>query len=160
MIITLNEAEIRLAAFVGKKRHLCSRANGIVDRQFGDQDKFQIDIDGCMGEIALCKHLNIYPDLDAKPVGQATDRGDCEYRGLAIDVKTTRYKTGRLPCALWKNNMVDVYVLMIADGSPSLRCAGWAYAAELKRQENIKDLGRGELYIMEQNQLTDIQYLI
>jgi hypothetical protein len=56
--------------------------------------------------------------------------------------------------------MVDVYVLMIADGSPSLRCAGWAYASELKRQENIKDLGRGELYIMEQNQLTDIQYLI
>jgi len=49
---------------------------------------------------------------------------------------------------------------MIADGSSSLRCAGWAYPAELKRQENIKDLGRGELYIMEQHQLLDIQTLI
>lgn len=49
---------------------------------------------------------------------------------------------------------------MIADGSPSLRCAGWAYAAELKRQENIKDLGRGELYTMEQHELADIQTLI
>jgi hypothetical protein len=160
MIITLNEAEIKLANYLGTSRHNSCRKNNVIDKQRGDQDKLQIDIEGVGAEIAFCKLSNTYPDLEIKPTGQITDKGDALFNGIKADVKSTRYATGKLQCSLWKNNEPDIYVLMITTEYPTIRCAGFAWSEHLKTANNIKDLGRGELYLMDQKDLQPIEWLL
>ena len=160
MLIVLNEAEIKLANYLGTSRYNSCRKNNVIDKQRGYQDKLQIDIEGVGSEIAFCKLSNTYPDLEIKPTGQTSDIGDALFNGMKVDVKSTRYENGRLHCSLWKNNEPDLYVLMITTEYPAIRCAGFAWAEHLKMPENIRDLGRGELYLMDQKDLQPIEQLL
>ena len=154
MEVVLNEAEQRLSKYVAKRRYEVNRNNGTVDAKKGNQSNEFVDLEGIAGEIAFCKISNLYPDLEVKVTTQATDKGDCIYKGQKVDVKTTSYNNGRLICALWKNNEVDVYALMVGT-FPSYEFRGFAMASELKRKENIINLGRGDLYALNQDKLTN-----
>ena len=152
MTITLNEQEVRLAKFIAKRRTEVNRANGIKDSKRGGQDSEFIETEGIAGEIAFCKLFNLYPDLSVDTVTQSTDVGDCVYKGYKVDVKTTSYKSGRLLSVHWKNDDIEVYALMIGT-IPTYEFKGFAYASELKSDKHLTDLGRGDVYCMEQNQL-------
>lgn len=152
MKIVLNESEQKLAKYIAKRRYEINRERGTVDAKKGEQSNEFVDLEGIAGEIAFCKIHNLYPDLDVKVTTQATDKGDCIYKGFKTDVKTTSYKTGKLICALWKNNEVDLYALMVGT-FPIYEFRGFAYASDLKIKENIINLGRGDLYALEQDKL-------
>jgi hypothetical protein len=73
--------------------------------------------------------------------------------GKKIDVKTTKYQNGKLLAVLKKKEEdTDVYVLMLGE-FPTYRYAGWAWASELIDERNIKNLGYGPTYVMEQDRL-------
>ena len=152
MQVLLNESEQRLAKYIAKRRYEINREKGTVDAKKGEQSNEFVDLEGIAGEIAFCKIYNLYPDLEVKVTTQKTDKGDCIYKGHKIDVKTTSYKTGKLICALWKNNEVDLYALMVG-AFPSYEFRGFSYASELKKKENIINLGRGDLYALTQDKL-------
>tara|TARA_R110000751_G_scaffold71967_4_gene145985 strand:- start:21 stop:491 length:471 start_codon:yes stop_codon:yes gene_type:complete len=152
MQVVLNESEQRLAKHIAKRRYEINREKGTIDAKKGEQSNEFVDLEGIAGEIAFCKIYNLYPDLEVKVTTQKTDKGDCIYKGHKIDVKTTSYKTGKLICALWKNNEVDLYALMVG-AFPSYEFRGFSYAAELKKKENIINLGRGDLYALTQDEL-------
>ena len=72
-----------------------------------------------------------------------------------VDVKTTRYRNGRLLACLKKNSIpADWYALMWLENDNTAHFVGAATAANLLRKANIKDLGRGPGYALDQEDLT------
>ena len=155
MIITLNEAEQRLAKFIATGRTNAARSNHITDRKMGSQSNEQTDLEGIAAEIAFCKMHNVYPDLNIN----ARPAADCVLpNGLSVDVKATRYDTGRLLAVRWKKTNVDMFALMVGE-FPSYRYAGAMAAVELLRDERLRDFGHGLGYAADQSELQHDFYL-
>jgi len=125
--------------------------NNVVDQQMGKQDPWAIDMDGVIGEFCVAKAMNVCPDLT---IGIRKGGTDLYSRSnKTIDVKSTRVKSGRLLATLKKDaDPCDVYVLAIVDDE-GCDIAGWTSKEVLFDAVNIKDLGHGKGYVMDQDQL-------
>jgi len=152
MKVTLVKHEQMIAKFLAKERYDINRKNNVQDAKKGDQSNEFVDLEGIAGEIAFCKVFNVYPDLEIKVTTQDTDSGDCTLHGYKVDVKTTSYDTGRLICATWKNDDVDLYALMVGK-FPTYEFRGMATSSQLKQEKNKTDLGRGIVYALNQEDL-------
>lgn len=149
--ITFTEPEITVIRVMATNRHLAARGGHAEDRQRGHQNAVQIDIDGIMGEFALARMMNVYPDFTAYARNGGADLMSRD--GLSIDVKTTRYADGQLLGEVKKKDApCDVYVLMIVDDR-SARFAGWISGKRLFRDDYLTDLGHGPTYAVPQDQL-------
>ena len=150
MITTLNIAEQKLATYIAKSRYAYNRNSGTTDRKIGPQSVEETDLNGIAAEIAFCKMFNIYPDMNTN---NRPDHDCITHNGLRIDVKSTKYDSGRLLAVPWKcNKNIDAYVLMVGE-FPSYRFAGFCLAEELIDEKNITDLGYGDVYALEQSEL-------
>ena len=77
-----------------------------------------------------------------------------------VDVKATKYKTGRLLARTSKAmEDSDLYALMIGE-FPTYTFVGWAWNHELLKEENIIDLGHGEGFALSQDQLNSSASLV
>lgn len=153
MMITLNEAEQKLAVFIAKKRYENNRAAGRHDGKVGPQSNWETDLEGIAAEIAFCRHMNVYPDLDTERTGDLPD-WDCLHPLMGrVDVKGTTYLTGKLLVVPSKSDHpANSYALMVGS-FPSYEYVGWALAEDLIREENVTDLGHGKTYAMDQERL-------
>ena len=152
MKVELNDAERRLAGFIAQSRYRNARKRGIPNLKKGPQSNEETDLEGIGAEIAACKVLNVYPDLET----------DCEpptfdcllNNGLSVDVKSTQHIHGKLIAALWKKGQksCDLYVL-ITGVFPIYFFAGCMSGADLMKPERITDLGRGPVYAAIQSEL-------
>jgi len=154
--ITLNSAEQIVCKQLALMRYEIARAVDRKDQQIGNQPSWQTDEDGIGGEIAASRLLNVYPSLVLKP-----DAGwDVMYRGKRIDIKTTRYKSGRLLAKLnARDDEVDVY-LLVTGTFPEYDVVGYVLKDSLLSPKNIIDLGHGRGYGLSQDKLTPIEKLI
>ena len=154
--ITLNSAEQIVCKQLDLMRYEIARAVDRKDQQIGNQPSWQTDEDGIGGEIAASRLLNVYPSLVLKP-----DAGwDVMYRGKRIDIKTTRYKSGRLLAKLnARDDEVDVY-LLVTGTFPEYDVVGYALKDSLLSPKNVIDLGHGRGYGLSQDKLTPIEKLI
>jgi len=153
MNVTLNEAEIKLANYLALQRHSVNRQSGTTDRQMGLNDKLFIDLNGVGGELAVCKALGVYPDLEIGPRSGGFDL--VTRRGYRADVKTTAVQKGRLLAFLDKKpEDSDIYILVVGE-IPNYEIVGWCWAEELLKPENIIDLGHGRTYALSQDRLRD-----
>tara|TARA_R110002074_G_scaffold159144_1_gene316476 strand:- start:1352 stop:1849 length:498 start_codon:yes stop_codon:yes gene_type:complete len=152
MKITLNEAEQRLATFIARKRYEDNRSKGRPDGKTGAQTNKQVDLEGISGEMVVCKMFNVYPDTETNY--QDLPKYDLKTpKGSRVDVKTTRYPSGRMLASMKKKvEDCDIYVLVVGE-FPTYEAAGWCNAKELLKTENIIDLGHGDLYALDQNKL-------
>ena len=105
-----------------------------------------------MAEYAFAKQFNVFPDIGLSPRSGSFDG---RYKGYRYDIKSTRYKTGKLLSTLKVNPDVDMYILAIIDGS-TINLSGWAFKDELIQESNIKDLGHGRGYAMNQEDLRSL----
>lgn len=154
-LITLNEAEIRLARWLAKKRYSNSRKEEIKNNKIGPQSDEFTDLNGIGAEIAFCKLINVYPDTSISPRGGGCDCISC--KGKRIDVKATKYENGKLLAARDKKDAdTDVYVLMVGE-FPAYQLKGWAFSSELIDKDNIIDLGYGPTYALEQDALHKVK---
>lgn len=150
MIITLSDGEQRIARFLARERFTRARDAGIENRRMGPQSDEQTDLEGIGAEMAYCKMVNVWPDLS---YGHRPDADALLPNGESVDVKATRWKTGRLIVALWKRNKApDRYVLMVGE-FPTYRYAGEIEAENIMIEDNIKDLGHGPVYALPQSAL-------
>jgi hypothetical protein len=150
MNITLNEVEIRLAKFVARKRYELARKNGRPNLRLGGQSDAETDLNGAAGEIAFCKAMNIYPNLITGEI----DEYDADIPYGTVDVKTTKYRNGRLLAVRSKKmRQADLYALITGE-IPHFRFVGMATGSELFKDENIKDLGHGSGYVLDQSELS------
>tara|TARA_Y100000310_G_C20198500_1_gene585790 strand:- start:71 stop:550 length:480 start_codon:yes stop_codon:yes gene_type:complete len=154
--ITLNSAEQIVCKQLALMRYEIARAVDRKDQQIGNQPSWQTDEDGIGGEIAASRLLNVYPSLVLKP-----DAGwDVMYRGKRIDIKTTRYKSGRLLAKLnARDDEVDVY-LLVTGTFPEYDVVGYVLKDSLLSPKNVIDLGHGRGYGLSQDKLTPIEKLI
>lgn len=146
--VTLSDREMIMCRLLGNLRTLTSRSD---NTQYTDVVyNLDIDEDGVIGELAFCKHWNIYFNPEATYRHHSFD---AVLKDKRVDVKATRVKSGRLQASAKKNPDVDVFVLGIIDTN-EVTFVGYATAENLYRQENFMKLGRSEGYAMEQKDLT------
>lgn len=154
MKIKLNPAEVALAKHLAERRYSGNRNAGVASQQVGPQDIKFIDLNGVGGEIAAAKALNVYPDFDISPRAKGCDL--VSPLGKSVDVKTTTYRTGRLISIISKEQCdCDIYVLVIGE-LPDYDVVGWCTAEEFIKPENVKDIGHGPTYVLDQSALTKL----
>jgi len=145
----LDPGELAICKHVGRMRSVIARNAGVRDAKVGSHDGAEADEQGMIAEYAFAKLFNVFPDFGLSPRSGSAD-GIC--KGKRYDVKSTKHKSGRLLATLKNNPDVDIYVLAIVDGA-EVSFPGWAYKDELMNERNIKDLGRGKGYALEQREL-------
>lgn len=141
MNVILNEAEKRLCLYIARSRNAASREVAPVDaNRVSQDDPITIDYEGAMGELSLSKILNIYPteifDPSVKSSSTGSDRGDLTFNGVCIDVKTTKYTSGRLICRT-KNPTIDLIILMTGKNG-SYEMKGGMWSADMYKPERFK----------------------
>tara|TARA_R110002020_G_scaffold56181_1_gene155718 strand:+ start:1564 stop:2037 length:474 start_codon:yes stop_codon:yes gene_type:complete len=153
--VYLNNIEQQMAISIALGRYDNARTKGIEDKKIGNQPNWITDLDGIGGEIASCKHFGVYPDTkldlyDMPKYDLMTKKG------ARVDVKTTKYKNGKLLATLNKKiEDCDIYVLVVGQ-FPKYELVGWTEAKKLLKNENIADLGHGKGYVLDQDQLNII----
>lgn len=150
-MIVLNEGECRVAKVLAKLRYEANRNGGVYNQKIGAQSDEFTDLEGIAGELAFCKMLNIFPDMSIEPRAGSVD---CILpSGVTIDVKTTKYPSGKLTATMKKKvGDVDIYALMVGE-FPSYRYAGYARASDLINESCVGTLGHGPTYILGQGKL-------
>jgi methionine-rich copper-binding protein CopC len=151
MIISMTPSETAIAQVLAVMRNTNARHNNVTDKQVSKQSPIEIDRDGVLSEMAFGKAFNLYPDLAVKSTRSGVDL--VGKNGNRIDVKSTRYKAGRLIIHIDKPlDEVDIYALAIVDGD-NVDLVGYIKATDAMKKENIKDLGYGDVYVIEQDAL-------
>lgn len=150
MRVELTRSEQRIAEWLAQQRASTNRKRGITDARVGPQDSLQIDIDGLLGEFAFAKLFNLYPDmqLGVRPLHDVVTAIG------GIDVKTTRYRTGKLLANVKKSSIPsDWYALMWLEDQGTLHFKGAAKAENLLAESNLRMLGGRPGYFLEQEEL-------
>lgn len=157
--ISLNEGEQFVCKFLAKKRFENNRKRGIKNSRIGDQNDEITDLNGLGAEFSFCKLFNIYPDLSIfiRSSKQGEDLGDTVLNdGRTVDVKTTTYTNGKLLAVPWKQNKVDLFVLMVGD-FPNYVFKGFMKSEILINTNRLGNLGHGPTYIAYQQELKEIE---
>lgn len=134
MKINLTSSErdfcLHVAALRDKSNRLVTAQNPVVNS--GVQPDYA-EREGVMSELAFCKMLNIFPteffDVSPRSATSGEDLGDAVVNGWTIDVKTTKYKTGKL-LSKRKNPAIDLVVLMIGENG-SYELVGGLLASDM-----------------------------
>jgi hypothetical protein len=148
--IDLTEEELFICRMLGVMRR-SSAMHSVKDRQVGKNDTWAIDIDGMVGEYCVAKYLNVCPDLTVGPRSGGADL--ISRTKQRIDVKTTRIPDGRLLATIEKaKDPCDIYILVIVDDKGG-NIIGYATKDQLFSIANITDLGHGEGYALNQEDL-------
>jgi len=151
VIIKLNESEIHFLRILASTRSFFSRKNNVVDQKFAsDKSGFEIDFDGCLSEYAFCKWHNIHFSLSFRD--DTAGQPDCVFKHLTIDIKSTRLPNGRMIVKL-NSQPMDMYVLAIVEDDYTIRFAGFSRSEDIKKDENVRNLGTGDSYVLDQHQL-------
>ena len=104
MRIDLSAEELRVVRFIGRaRRDNAQKFNK--DKQISDQDPYQIDIDGFMGEFIVAKAFNLMPDFELTQKKKNFDLVDGE--GLKIDVKSSRHDKIKLRVTEYHDKRTD-----------------------------------------------------
>jgi len=153
MKVTLEPSEVMICNLVGRMRSLIARGCGVRDAKKGPQDGSDADVVGVMAEFAFAKKYNVFPDLGLSPRSGGADGiiGSKRY-----DIKATTHLNGRLLCTTKTNNDVDIYVLAIVTGA-TVDFVGYATSEQLRREENLIDLGHGTGYGLSQDKLEKLK---
>jgi hypothetical protein len=149
MKIILKPDEVTVCQMIGRMRSLIARSSGVKDAKMGDQDGAEADVIGMMAEYAFAKQFNVFPDMGLSP---RSGSADGVVKGKRYDIKATTYKTGKLLCTVKDNPDVDVYILAIVSNN-EVDVIGWEYKENLRKEENLIDLGHGKGYALTQDKL-------
>lgn len=149
MTVTLEPDEILICEQLGRLRSLIARSAGVVDAKIGKQDGSEADVMGIKAEYAFAKRFNTFPDLGLVPRSGSPDG---IIKGYAYDIKSTAHQMGRLLASRKVNPDVEIYVLCIVERH-QVEIKGYATKDELILGRNLRDLGHGEGYCLEQDAL-------
>lgn len=157
--ITLDPTEQLICKAIARRRYENARNMNVKNSKMGGQSNEETDLEGISSEMAFCKLFNIFPDLtvQVRSSTEGTDDGDATLRdGRTVDVKSTKYTTGRLLAVRWKKPKIDLFALMIGK-FPTYTFKGFMKSEELIKPERIGNLGHGDGYIAEQYELKTLE---
>ena len=148
---SLTVTELDICMYIGKMRYTITAQHRPEGKQDIKQNGLQMCIDGVITEYAVAKTLNLNFDFncDFRKFGADLTLQD----GRTLDVKSTYTKDGPLNAVKWSvEKPCDVFVL--TEIHPShVRIVGWIGRGKFLRDENLRDVGRGEFYSVPQTYL-------
>ncbi len=148
---TLTDLEKKICVDGADMRYNIARSSGVSNGKIGPQSNKLTDQLGLGGELTVAKWLNLYPDFTIYVRQGGADL--VTHSGTRIDVKTTTYATGRLLAKInTAYESIDVFVLVTTD-YPTFTVRGWATKEQLINPGNIINLGHGDGYGLNQDQL-------
>ena len=161
-VISLNQAERKLAHFVAKNRNGNNRHFNTTNLKISADDPATVDLEGVCGEIAFCRLFNVYPDIDTdrEPPHPLYDAIIPPIPpGIRIDVKTTKYENGKLLVDARKGSKtdgVDFYALMTGQFPGPYTFRGFIAKEHIIQPHRIGTLIKGfKTYMADQSELTD-----
>jgi hypothetical protein len=152
MIIRLERGEQEVCEYLAKERYNNARSKGVPRGKKGPQSDYETDLEGIASELAAAKLLNVWPDMK---IGEAPVH-DLLVGTHTIDVKTTKYRTGKLIAALDKKNKACDYYMLMLGTFPEYSLGGFCKKEKLLNRDTITNLGWGELHALEQDQLMSL----
>ena len=121
MRIEFNRHELLICELMGTVR----RKNAMqfnADRQVSNQNPYDMDIDGFMGEFAVAKYLNVMVDTT---INEKKNPVDIIWNGHTIDVKTTRNTHANIHVTEYhRKSPCDIYIQVIIDKESAI-LSGW-----------------------------------
>jgi hypothetical protein len=158
--ITFTEREMELLRVLAKGRHFLKDQAKPNRRDFiwGNSNERR-DLIGVMGEYAVSKALKIPMDMSCGLEGDGgTDLMMDDYN---LDVKTTKYKTGRLVFNLNDELKADVYILCWAmEEAAEVILQGYIRKQSMAAVMVKQNLGHGMRNVIDQRHLKPISLLI
>ena len=158
--IVLNKEEQALCRFIAKRRYETARGAGVTNSKKGNQSNEDTDLEGVAAELAFAKSYQTYPsgvfDIGARSSNKGEDSdGDITINGFTIDVKATKYETGRLIAAEWKDHSSIDYYALVVGKFPKYEVKGLMSTRELITEERLKTLpnGTNKVYQATQDEL-------
>ena len=158
--IVLNKEEQALCKFIAKRRYETARGAGVTNSKKGNQSNEATDLEGVAAELAFAKFYKAYPsgvfDIGARSSNKGEDSdGDITINELIIDVKATKYETGRLIAAEWKDHSSIDYYALVVGKFPKYEIKGLMSTGELITEERLKTLpnGTNKVYQATQDEL-------
>ena len=151
--VKLTDTEAKIAEFIGKSRFKNARNKNVTNNRKGPQSDYETDLEGAASELAAAKILNLWPDLQIEKI----PTHDLIYNNKTVDVKTTKYKTGRLIAGLNKKDKSCDYYMLMTGSFPEYECAGFARKEKLLNEDTITNLGWGDLHALDQRDLMSIE---
>ncbi|BAR14278.1 hypothetical protein [uncultured Mediterranean phage uvMED] len=149
MIVELSPSEVLVCECIGRMRSLIARTANVKDVKIGQHDGSNADVMGFKGEYAFAKYFNVFPDLGLSPRSGSYDGVLKNYK---YDIKSTHIKNGRLLATKKVNPDVDIYVLCIVEDN-HVDIKGYVEKKDFIMPQNLKSLGHGEGYCLNQSQL-------
>jgi hypothetical protein len=164
----LNEIECRFVRWTAPQRTRAARAAGKVNMiqcaKSGSEKEKEKEIDGLEAELLYGKIFNLFPSeqIVVCPRNSCDDAGDYVHFSKRVDVKQTRYATGRMTLASWKHSLnIDLLSLFTGqDGRYTFR--GFCTRGNLCREQNFQRLpGRESFqYILPQASLVELEEIL
>ena len=149
MIVTLTDTEYRLAKALAKAKNDYAESQGFKSvKRDRKRSQIELKMQGFAAELAVCRTLNVYPDLSEK-----YSMTDIKYKDKTINVKSTHYKTGKLLVPDYQGKTADIYILVIAS-HPDYEIKGWCTCEELFKTKNIDNIHNlGKSWVLGQEEL-------
>jgi hypothetical protein len=145
-LMFLTEDEVKFANLIGSKRNSTNRKLDVNDTRYKRTDPLEIDQLGARAELVIHKFCNQYPEdmFMFKPLSKAnkTDLGDIFIEGLGVDVKATKYKTGKLLANIGPIPDIAIFGLIIENNINEYDLKGFMTAHDLYDEKRIEVVGR------------------
>jgi hypothetical protein len=155
MLIELNKNEQTIVEHMARKRYEHCRNVGARPTLYNETESMENEVNSFGGEVAFCKHFNLYPDLTDDRFGIE----DCTMAdGNTVDVKTTPHKNGKLLIKkLDKKERPDYYALVVGT-FPRFRYIGMVRTEVIIVPERIDHFFKEPGYAMTQAELLEVVY--
>jgi len=155
MKIKLNTIEDELAKAVAKARTAISRKDGVKNQKISDEDDFEVEYVGMSGELAVAKAMNVFPDLSIKSRSGGYDLTSAQ--GNRVEVKTTRYKSGKLVARTKARAEDSDYYVLVTGNPPDMTIRGYIPTQDFLKEDNLGKLSDDapEAYILPQDALKE-----
>jgi len=157
-LMFLTEDEVNFANLIGSKRNSTNRKLDVNDNRYKRTDPLEIDQLGARAELVIHKLCNQYPEemFMFKPLSKdnKTDLGDIFIEGLGVDVKATKYKTGKLLANIGPIPDISIFGLIIENNINEYDLKGFMTAHDLYDEKRIEVVGR-RVYAAHQKDLLD-----
>jgi hypothetical protein len=87
ILVTLSPGELAIASTIASLRQAVNRTAGTTNLKAGSQDVMTTELVGMLGELALCKQANVWPDLS---IHLRKGSYDAKVGRYTVDVKSSR----------------------------------------------------------------------
>lgn len=162
MSINFTDREIKFLKVLASGRHYLKdivKPNRHSVSRWGNTQE-QADMLGVMGEYGVAKYLGLPFDTSINLDG---DGGETDlYLGkLNLQVKSTKYKTGRLVFNNKKEIAADMFILCYcSEPEMYIQILGYIKKDSIDSVSEVKDLGHGLRIVVEQKHLLPISELL